>query len=282
VVAFHLGPFLAVFGVALGAGFLGALLGLGGGIIVIPVLSGLMGFGIRPVIGASLISVIATSSGAAAAYVKNRLANLRVAIFLELATTTGAIAGASLSRYLPARALFVLFGLLILYSAYAMYQRRRLGEGGAPVPDSLWARRLRLEGAYDDEATGERVRYRAGRLLPGYLVMSWAGAVSGVLGIGSGVFKVIGMDLVMGLPIKISSATSNFMMGVTAAAGAGIHLANGDIDPTLAAPVALGVVVGAWFGSKLLPRLPGAAVRGLFIPVLVFMGAQMLWKGLHL
>ncbi|MBI2299361.1 MAG: sulfite exporter TauE/SafE family protein, partial [Armatimonadetes bacterium] len=191
---FHLLPFLKVFGVALGAGFVGAILGLGGGIIVIPVLSSLMGYGIRPVIGASLISVIATSSGAAAAYVRDRLTNLRVAMFLELATVTGAILGAWLSRYLPARALFILFGLLLLYSAYGMVRRRRLAEDGAPVPPSEWARRLRLEGDYHDEATDRTIRYRAGRLLPGFLVMSWAGAVSGVLGIGSGILKVIGMD----------------------------------------------------------------------------------------
>ncbi len=260
-------------------GFLGSILGLGGGIIVIPVLTSVFGYDIRPVIGASLISVIATSSGAAAAYVKSRLANLRVAVFLELATVTGAILGACLSARLSAQALAILFGCLLLYSAHAMFRRRALAEGGAEVPYSAWAERLRLAGSYRDEATGQTIRYRAGRLGPGFLVMWWAGAVSGVLGIGSGVFKVIGMDLVMGLPIKISSATSNFMMGVTAAAGAGIHLANGDLDPALAAPVALGVVLGAWWGSKLLPRLRGATIRTMFVPVLVFMGLQMLWKG---
>lgn len=280
-VPFQPEPFVQVLLVAIGAGLLGSLLGLGGGIIVIPVLTTMFGYDIRPVIGASLISVIATSSGAAAAYVKNRMANLRVAVFLELATVTGAIGGALLSAKLSPHALQTLFGVLLLYSAYAMFRRRSLHESGAAVPYSAMAERLRLQGSYHDEATGETVRYRAGRLGPGFVVMWWAGALSGVLGIGSGVFKVIGMDLVMGLPIKISSATSNFMMGVTAAAGAGIHLANGDIDPVLAAPVALGVVLGAWSGSKLLPKMRGATIRTMFVPVLVFMGLQMLWKGVQ-
>lgn len=278
---FDPGAFCQVLAVAVGAGLLGSLLGLGGGIIVIPVLTAGFGYDIRPVIGASLISVVATSSGAASAYVKNGLANQRVAIFLELATVTGAILGAFLSARLSPQALQLLFGFLLLYSAHAMYQRRNLREAGADVPPSEWADRLRLSGSYRDEASGETIRYRAGRLVPGFLVMWWAGAVSGILGIGSGVFKVIGMDLVMGLPIKISSATSNLMMGVTAAAGAGVHLAQGDIDPTLAAPVALGVVIGAWTGSKLLPKMRGATLRTMFVPVLVVMGLQMLWKGLR-
>jgi uncharacterized membrane protein YfcA len=160
-----------------------------------------------------------------------------------------------------------------------MYQRRHLSAHGAKVPDSPLARRLKLEGDYHDEATGETVHYRAGRLLPGWAIMWFAGAMSGILGIGSGIFKVVGMDLVMGLPIKISSATSNFMMGVTAAAGAGVHFANGDIDPNVAAGVALGVVVGAGIGAKLLPKMPGTWVRYLFIPVLLFMGVEMVLKG---
>lgn len=277
---FELVPFLQVFAVAIGAGLLGSILGLGGGVIVIPVLTGMLGYDIRPVIGASLVSVIATSSGAAAAYVRNRMANLRVAVFLQLATVTGAIIGAVLSTRLSTRALFVLFGLLLAWSAWAMLRRRSMDEERARVPFSALAERLRLNGAYLDEASGRTIRYQAGRLLPGWLVMWWAGVASGILGIGSGVFNVLGMDLVMGLPIKISSATSNFMMGVTAAAGAGIHLANGDIDPALAAPVALGVVIGAWFGSRLLPRIPSATLRAMFIPLLVVLGLQMLWKGL--
>lgn len=278
---FHLVPAATIFGVAVIAGFLGALLGLGGGIIIIPVLSSVLGYPIHKVIGASLVSVIATSSGAAAAYVRDRLTNLRIAMFLELATTTGALAGAWASLWLPPRLLFLLFGVLLWQSAYGMFQRRARGPASQDAPDSPLAERLRLGGAYYDEATGEVRHYRARRLVPGFAVMWGAGALSGILGIGSGVFKVIGMDLVMGLPIKISSATSNFMMGVTAAAGAGVRFAHGDIDPTLAGPVALGVVVGAWWGSRLLPRLPGGTVRLLFIPLLVWLGGQMLWKGWH-
>jgi hypothetical protein len=277
---FHVLTFVKIYFVSIAAGTIGSLLGLGGGIIVIPVLASVMGFPIRQVIGASLISVIATSSGSAVAYVRDRLTNLRVAMFLELATTSGALAGAWLSLFMPARLLFVLFGVLVVYSAGAMY-RRRHREGASPVPDSAWARRLKLEGVYHDESTGQTVPYRAGRLVPGFLIMWWAGAVSGILGIGSGIFKVVGMDLVMGLPIKISSATSNFMMGVTAAAGAGVHFAHGDIDPSLAGGVALGVLTGALIGSKLLPKLRDTAVRRLFIPVLLVMGIQMIYKGLH-
>lgn len=271
--------FALVLGVSLVAGFVGSLLGLGGGVIVVPVLTAGFGFDIRRAIGASLISVIATSSGAAAAYVRDRLTNLRIAMFLELATTSGALLGAYLSGLLPVRILFLLFSALLFYSAYGMFQRRHL-ETAAPVPDSAWARRLRLEGSYYDEALGRTVSYRAGRLAPGFAIMLGAGGLSGVLGIGSGLFKVLGMDMVMGLPIKVSTATSNFMIGVTAAAGAGVHFARGNVDPTLAAPVALGVLMGAWAGSKLLPRLRGRALRLIFVPVLLYMAAEMLWKGL--
>lgn len=280
--AFSFVPALTIFLVATVAGFIGSILGLGGGIIIIPVLSSMLGYDIRHVIGASLISVIATSSGAAAAYVRDRLTNLRVAMFLELATTTGAILGAVASRFFPQRVLFLLFGFLLLYSAWGMFQRRHARDDRPRPDDSPLARRLRLEGDFFDEATGQTIHYRARRLVPGFLVMWWAGAVSGVLGIGSGIFKVIGMDLVMGLPIKISSATSNFMMGVTAAAGAGVHFANGDINPMIAGPVALGVVFGAYWGSRLLPRMQSATIRFLFIPILAWMGLQMLWKGFHL
>ncbi|WP_324717456.1 sulfite exporter TauE/SafE family protein [Carboxydochorda subterranea] len=270
--------FLTVFGLSIAAGFIGSLLGLGGGIIVTPVLTTGLGYNIRHVIGASLVSVIATSSGAAAAYVKDRLTNLRIAMFLEMATTLGAIGGAYVSGLLPVRALYVLFGVLLVYSAYGMFQRRHV-EGAGRVPESAWARRLRLEGRYHDETSGKTIEYRAGRLGGGFAVMLGAGGLSGVLGIGSGVFKVLGMDMVMGLPIKVSTATSNFMIGVTAAAGAGVHFARGNVHPGIAAPVALGVLVGAWAGSKLLPRLPGRFLRYAFVPLLVYMGLEMIWKG---
>ena len=271
--------FALILGISVVAGFVGSLLGLGGGVIVVPVLAGGLGFDIRRVIGASLVSVIATSSGAAAAYVRDRLTNLRIAMFLELATTSGALVGAYVSSLLPVRVLFLLFSALLLYSAYGMFQRRHL-ETGARVPDSPWARRLRLEGSYYDEAMGRTIPYRAGRLVPGFAIMMGAGGLSGVLGIGSGLFKVLGMDMVMGLPIKVSTATSNFMIGVTAAAGAGVHLARGNVDPMLAAPVALGVLLGAWAGSRVLPRLRGRAIRAAFVPLLLYMAGEMFWRGI--
>lgn len=277
--AFDPVAFSVVLGISMVAGFVGSLLGLGGGVIVVPVLTAGLGYSIRHVIGASLVSVIATSSGAAVAYVRDRLTNLRIAMFLEVATSSGALVGAYVSSLIPVRGLYLVFGALLLYSAYGMFQRRHL-EGAGRVAESRWARRLGLEGSYYDDAGHRVVSYRAGRLAGGFAVMGAAGALSGVLGIGSGVFKVLGMDMVMGLPIKVSTATSNFMIGVTAAAGAGVHFARGNVDPTLAAPVALGVLLGAWAGSKLLPRLRGRAVRYVFVPILVYMAAEMLWKGI--
>ncbi|BAS26553.1 sulfite exporter TauE/SafE family protein [Limnochorda pilosa] len=270
--------FAIILAISVSAGFLGSLLGLGGGIIVIPALTAGMGFPLRAVIGASLVSVIATSSGAGAAYVRDRLTNMRVAMFLELGTTTGAFAGAFLAVLLDPKYLYFLFAAVLLYSAAGMFQRRNL-EGAGRVPPSRLAERLHMEGSYHDELLGREVSYRPGRVIPGLGVMVGAGALSGILGIGSGLFKVLGLDMVMGLPIKVSTATSNFMIGVTAAASASVYFARGDIRPDLAAPVALGVLAGAWVGSKLLPHLPGKAIRYLFIPLLIYMAVEMLRQG---
>jgi uncharacterized membrane protein YfcA len=275
-----LGFTLVTFAVSVGAGLLGSILGLGGGIIVIPALTLGLGVNIRYAIGASVVSVIATSSGAAAAYVRERLTNLRVAMLLEIGTTTGALTGAFLAGHVAVRWLFVVFGVVMGYSAVAMFRNRRDAPGG-PVPPDLLADRLRLHGSYHDDATGEQIDYRVTRAPLGLALMYVAGVVSGLLGIGSGALKVPAMDLAMRLPIKVSTATSNFMIGVTAAASAGVYFARGDIDPFIAAPVAAGVLLGAGIGSRLLGRLPAGVIRKLFVVVLLWVSAEMLRKGLR-
>jgi hypothetical protein len=275
-----LGFTLVTFAISILAGLLGAVLGLGGGIIVIPALTLLMGINIRYAIGASVVSVIATSSGAAAAYVRERLTNLRVAMLLELGTTTGALTGAYLAGHIAVRWLFVVFGLIMGYSAVAMF-RKRSDAAGIPVPPDRMADRLNLHSSYRDDASGEQVVYRVTRTPLGLALMYVAGVVSGLLGIGSGALKVPAMDLAMRLPIKVSTATSNFMIGVTAAASAGVYFSRGDIDPFIASPVAAGVLVGATAGSRLLGRLRGQVIRRLFVVVLLWVSFEMLRKGLR-
>ena len=262
------------------AGFLGALLGLGGGLIIVPVLTLLLGVDIRLAIGASIVSVIATSSGAAAAYVRDRLANIRVAMFLELGTAAGAITGAVLAGIIKPRFLFILFGLIVGYSAFAMLRGRRRGETEIEVTVGPWARVLDLKSSYFDAAAGMHVDYQPKRARIGLALMYVAGVISGLLGIGSGALKVPAMDLAMELPIKVSTATSNFMIGVTAAASAGVYFSRGQIDPFIAGPVAIGVMVGAFIGSHTLGRISSRTVRFIFVVVLTVVAAQMLFKGL--
>jgi len=268
---------LTVAAISVFAGFLGSLLGLGGGLIVIPALTLLLHVDIRLAIGASIVSVIATSSGAAAVYVRDRLANLRVAMFLELGTTTGAITGAYLAGIVHPRLLYILFGLILGYSAVAMLRGRKESEEDAEV--GTFTRHLRLRGSYFDDAAGEEIAYQPVRARLGLMLMYIAGTVSGLLGIGSGALKVPAMDLAMELPIKVSTATSNFMIGVTAAASAGVYFTRGQIDPFIAAPVAIGVLAGAFVGSQTLGRIGSRAVRTTFVVVLIVVAAQMLVKG---
>ncbi len=270
---------LLVFAASIVAGFCGSLLGLGGGIIVIPVLTLLFHINIRYAIGASIVSVIATSSGAAAAYVREHMANLRVAMLLELGTTAGALSGAYIAGHLQVRWLFIIFAVVMGYSAFAMFQKRH-SDPHAPVPPDALADRLNLHSAYWDQATGETVAYRVTHTKLGLFLMYIAGVVSGLLGIGSGSLKVPAMDLAMHLPIKVSSATSNFMIGVTAAASAGVYLARGDIDPFIAAPVATGVLIGALVGSRFLSRVAGKWIRLAFVIVLICICVEMLYKGI--
>jgi len=271
---------LLAFAISLAAGVLGSLLGLGGGIIVVPALTLLLKIDIRYAIGASIVSVIATSSGAAAAYVRERMTNLRVAMFLELATTTGAISGAYLAGVVGGRWLYIIFGTIMGYSAVAMFRKRR-GKAGAQVPCDALADRLRLHDSYYDQAAGQEIAYRVTHTRLGLGLMYVAGVVSGLLGVGSGALKVPAMDLAMRLPIKVSTATSNFMIGVTAAASAGVYFARGDIDPFVAAPVSAGVLMGSTIGSRLLGRLRSSWIRGVFVLVLLWISVEMLLKGLR-
>lgn len=270
---------LVTFGFSLAAGLVGSLLGLGGGIIIVPVLTLLLHVDIRFAIGASIVSVIATSSGAAAAYVREHMSNLRVAMFLEIGTTTGALTGAFLAGHVGGRWLFVIFGAMMAYSAVEMFRHRHDAEGG-PVPPDRLADRLNLHGSYYDQVAARQIAYRVTRSWLGLGLMYVAGCVSGLLGIGSGALKVPSMDLAMRLPIKVSTATSNFMIGVTAAASAGVYFARGDVNPLIAAPVAAGVLVGATGGSLLLGRIQSRWVRIAFVLVLLWIAAEMLWRGI--
>jgi uncharacterized membrane protein YfcA len=270
---------LSSFGICLVAGFFDSLVGLGGGIIVVPVLSLAYGIDIRYAIGASIVSVIATSSGAAAAYVREHMTNVRTAMLLEMGTTTGAVSGAFLAGFLHSHWLYVIFGVVLAVSAVAML--RRVRKLGGPIPSDSWADRLQLHGRYFDAAQGKDVAYRVTHTKLGLLLMYLAGCFSGLLGIGSGVLKVPAMDLAMRIPIKVSTATSNFMIGVTAAASAGVYFARGDIDPFIAAPVAIGVVLGATAGSRVLAKANSRILRIVFVVILLVVSAQMIWKGLQ-
>lgn len=271
---------LVLFSVSVAAGLLGSLLGLGGGIIVIPALTLFFKIDIRYAIGASIVSVIATSSGAASAYVRERMTNLRVAMVLELATTTGALSGAYLAGLINHRWLFVIFGIVMGYSALMMFRKRRQVDDDIIIA-APWADSLRLHSSYFDQSVGREIIYRVARTRVGLGLMYIAGLVSGLLGIGSGALKVPAMDLAMRLPIKVSTATSNFMIGVTAAASAGVYFVRGDINPFIAAPVAAGVLIGAILGSRLLGKLQNSTIRIVFMIVLLWVSAQMLVKGLR-
>ena len=272
---------LITFGISIAAGLLGAILGLGGGIIVVPALTLLLGINIRYAIGASVVSVIATSSGAAAAYVRDHMTNLRVAMVLEIATTTGALSGAYLAGQILLHWLYVIFGVMMGYSALAMFRKRHHAPGADDVPFDPWSHRLRLHGTYYDQAERRQIDYRVTHAPIGVALMYVAGIVSGLLGIGSGALKVPAMDLAMRLPIKVSTATSNFMIGVTAAASAGVYFARGDIDPFVAAPVAAGVLVGATAGSKILGKITSRSVRLVFVVVLLWVSTEMFLKGIR-
>jgi uncharacterized protein len=259
------------------AGLLGALTGLGGGLVIVPMLTLLFHVDIRYAIGASLVSVIATSSGAAAAYVREGFTNVRVGILLETGTTIGALVGALLSGFVPTSALAILFGVVLLYSAYQSIQPRA-EHVLADHPDK-WARRFRLDSTYPTPHGLQS--YSVQGVPAGLGLMFLAGILSALLGIGSGVIKVLAMDHAMKLPFKVSTTTSNFMIGVTAAASAGIYLHAGYIEPSLAFPVMLGVLAGALVGARLLTRIHHTWLRRLFTVVVIVMAVEMLYKGIR-
>ncbi len=269
---------LILFFISITAGLLGSLVGLGGGIVVVPVLTLIFHIDIRLAIGASLVSVIATSSGAGATYVRESMTNLRAGMFLEIATTTGAVTGAYLTTLLPQRALFIIFGIVLSYSAFAVYKKRHSAALLSVSHDHI-ANSLNLHGSYYDEAEQKNVSYKVTGTKPGLALMYIAGMVSALLGIGSGALKVPAMDLAMHMPMKVSTATSNFMIGVTAAASAGFYFARGQIDPYIAAPVAAGVLAGAVFGAKILGKVQNNTVRILFVIVLAVIAIEMLQRG---
>ncbi|MDP4094865.1 MAG: sulfite exporter TauE/SafE family protein [Bacillota bacterium] len=263
------------------AGFLGSLLGLGGGIIITPSLTLILGIDIKYAIGASIISVIATSSGSAIAYLRDKITNIRVGMFLEIATTIGALTGAFISGLINPKYLYVIFGLLLLYSAVNMCRKRKQELPREFTPHPL-ANKLKMNGTYYDKAHSKEISYNVTGIYGGFGMMYVAGVISGLLGIGSGIFKVMAMDTFMKLPMKVSSATSNFMMGVTAAASAGVYFTRGNIDPKIAAPVALGVLIGATIGTKVMQQLKSVTLRMIFIPVLLYVSIQMIVKGVNI
>ena len=269
---------LAVFLAAgsFGAGLLGALTGLGGGLVVVPMMTLIFHIDLRYAIGASLVSVIATSSGAAAAYVREGYTNVRVGILLEVATTVGALTGAALAGFIPTSALAVLFGLVLLYTAYRSFKGPE--DHPTDLPADPLAVRLRLNSTYPT-ASGIRA-YSVQGVKGGFGLMFVAGILSALLGIGSGIVKVLAMDRRMKLPFKVSTTTSNFMIGVTAAASAGVYLHRGYIEPALAFPVMLGVLAGALLGARILAGARTLWLRRLFTAVVIILAVEMLYKGL--
>lgn len=257
------------------AGFLGSLLGLGGGIIVVPVLTLALGIDIRYAIAASLIAIVATSSGAAASFLKDHLTNLRLAVLLEVGTVCGAIVGFLIARSINSQYLFILFGVFLLFSALMMLRKK---EDHRAETDHPWSKTLKLAGKYT-EKNGEIIHYKIANVPVGFFLMFIAGILSAVLGIGSGIFKVMAMDGVMKIPMKVSSATSNFMIGVTATASAGAYFLRGDIRPEIACPVSVGIIAGSWIGARLMPKMPAATIRKIFVIVLTIVSVQMLMKG---
>ena len=258
------------------AGLLGSLTGLGGGVVLVPLLTIFFKVDIRYAIGASLVSVIATSSGAAAYYVKQGFSNIRIGMFLEIATTLGALGGAFLAAFVSTRALAIIFGVMLVYSAYLSRRPRTPEERNLP-PDPL-ATRLRMNGSFPSE-DGVR-QYNVQHVPAGFGLMFGAGALSGLLGIGSGAVKVLAMDQAMKIPFKVSTTTSNFMIGVTAAASAGVYMNRGYIDPGLSMPVMLGVLAGSLLGVRILVKAETSVLRVVFSLVLLLLGAQMIYQGI--
>lgn len=257
------------------AGLLGSLTGLGGGVVVIPVLTLCFGVDFHYAVGAALVASISTSSGSGSAYVKEGVTNIRLGMFLEIATTIGAVCGAAVAIYLNSNTIAIIYGSVLVLTA-AMQQRRKSDHDG--VVGSEMARRLKLFGSWPQK-DGTMKHYQLRHVGGGFSVMYVAGVLSGILGIGSGVLKVIAMDGIMKVPFKVSTTTSNFMMGVTACASAVIYVQRGNIVPGMACPVMIGVLFGALTGAKLLKRLDVRLLRRIFCIVILMVAANMIYQG---
>jgi uncharacterized membrane protein YfcA len=281
----HAGSVAWLFLVSIGTSALGGTLGMASGIFIVPVLTLFGGLDIHAAVAASIVSVIACSCGSAAPFLRSGLTNIRVAIVLEVATTLGALTGVLLTGILSVPFLYFLFAAVLLVSASQMMARRHETPGGMEEANLRdWATVLRLHSSYPDHALGRDISYRVRRIPLGLALMYGAGLISALLGIGSGVLKIPAMDTALRLPLKVSSATSNFMIGVTAAASGVAYFARGDIDPVIAGPVALGSVLGALLGARFLLAVSGDKLRLFFVAVLVALAAQMLLSalGIHL
>jgi uncharacterized protein len=279
------GVSLWLFAVSVAASALGGMLGMAGGIFIVPILTIFGHIEIHTAIGASIISVIACSCGGAAPFLKNRLTNIRLAIVLEIATTTGALTGVVLAGILPVSYLYFIFAAILFISAHQMLARRRDPVLASALSDASHSSdALGLNSSYPDRELGREVTYRVDRVALGMVFMYGAGLISALLGIGSGVLKIPAMDTAMRLPIKVSSATSNFMIGVTAAASAGVYFMRGSIVTEVAGPVAFGSVLGAIVGARMLLIVSNDKLRLLFVVILVVLGVQMLLIvfGVHL
>ncbi len=263
--------------ISIAAGFVGAMSGMGGGVVLIPAMT-LMGMDIKKAIAVSIVSVIATSSGAASAYVRDRITNLKVGMFLEMFTIVGALLGAAITLASGHSVLFILFGVVLLTSWGALFLERHQQWRPADHQDGV-SRWLELSGSYYDQPAGKMIQYQAVRAYFGGPSMFVAGLIAGMLGIGAGALKVLIHDMVMGLPPKVSTTTSNLIIGVTALAGTSVYLAAGAVDAGLIAPVVLGILLGAYLGTKLLVRLSNRAVRWFFMVVLLLLGVEMLVRG---
>jgi len=270
--------FQLLFPISIVAGFVGAMAGMGGGVVIIPVLT-LLGVDIKHAIAISILSVIATSSGSASAYIRDHITNLKVGMFLEMFTIAGALTGARITLAVSPRPLYIIFGLVLLGSWLALlFGSHMLAQTG---PQDRFTKWLELEGSYPDQVLGETVHYKARRAYFGAPLMYVAGIIAGLLGIGAGAVKVLIHDLVMGLPPKVSTTTSNMIIGVTALAGASVYLVAGLIDPGLAAPVILGIAIGAFLGTRLLVRMSNQAVRRFFLFILLILAVEMMIRGLR-
>ena len=279
------GFMLWLFVVSIVASAFGGMLGMAGGIFIVPLLTTFGHIEIHTAIAASIVSVIACSCGGAATFLKSGLTNVRLAIVLETATTMGALTGVLLVGIVPSSYLYFLFTVILFLSARQMLERRHDPlPASAPSVTKNQKAAPRLDSSYPHPELGGEVSYRVDRVPLGMTLMYGAGLISALLGIGSGVLKIPAMDTVMRLPIKVSSATSNFMIGVTAAASAGAYFIRGDITTEIAGPVALGSVLGAVVGARMLLIVSNDRLRLLFVIILVALGIQMLLTvfGVHL